>query len=296
MKTKNIKTNDDKVVLEFDNINPSPLNTKSDDMEQKEGVDFTSTLFSNKPQSNSEKYTSKLPSVKSKVKKIKKKKPIHKTQFQEVKEQKTNDLDTILPSVLLPDNNTQIANLKNSKEFLMTIENPKDSQRYGGLGKKIAHLFQRTSKKNSSDISSYPTLRGQMKEPMSEMEKLEFEFNQKKLMLQKKQEEEEQKRVVEQRATIKQIAEEQQQKQDLERLRMGDIDQLTKKEIHTMLSGNGELKLSPFNIEEVKYCPKCHKKLKKGKIKTYDFTYIQELKCKGLFGGCGYSTERRIDV
>ena len=272
MKSKNIKTNEsNKIVLEFDNLSTNnPLKINSYDMEQKKGVDFTSTLFKNKPQSDSKKYPSKLSSVKSK-----KKKPIHRNYIQEVQEQNGNDLDTILPSVPLPDK----INTPHAKS--------------GGLVKKIKHLFSKnnSTKINSSDTSS-PNLRGKNPSEMSEIELLEHDFQIKKELLQKKQELEEKKRVEEQRATIKQLAEQQQQEKDLTRLRSGDIDQLTKKEMKVMLLGNvSELKLDPFE-PEIRLCPRCNSRLKRGKIKNFDFSYVQEIKCKK----CDYHLERRVEI
>lgn len=161
-----------------------------------------------------------------------------------------------------------------------SFKNPKKTS-FGGLGKKIKGIFHKKKKPSiqvSTELSS-PNFRGE-KKPMTEIEKLEFEFEQKKLLLKKKQEQEIQNRIKQQEKII------QQQKNILKQ---------PKKTYETnFISETNDVELNPSgNIEPINYCQNCGKKLKKGKIIEYvNGGYSQEIYCKK----CGFSTELKLRV
>lgn len=176
-------------------------------------------------------------------------------------------------------NFTPLDNLETPNSNFPSVNIPKKTS-FGGLGKKIKGIFH---KKSSATKLSSQDQRGSM----TEMEQLEFEFQQKKLLLKKKQEQEIEQRIREREKFI------QEQKKLLKQEKPTIIPSRT-----MGIEGKGFIKdqinieLIPHDMEIQNYCAKCGKKYKKGKIIRQGNVFIQEIKCKK----CGNQFEKRIEI
>lgn len=160
---------------------------------------------------------------------------------------------------------------------------------FGGFGKKIKGIFHKKKKPSISDstnLSSQDQRGEKKKSEMSELEKLEYEFQQKKELIRQKQELEIQKKQQEQRLQQQKILEQQKKLIKVPIKTIGSSEP-----IHQNISE--DIELNPFgNLDPINYCQNCGKKLKKGKIEKYENGYTQEINCKR----CGFQTEIKIRI